>query len=91
VAEQRSEHADVVAAPEAAADHGTFVDLCPVQFVLDVAVQFGVADADDRNFSCGQIEVSGIARLVDRLRVDDVEPQAVIQRQLVGRAPGRFR
>ena len=98
MAEERPEHADVVAAAVAGTQHRLFVDLVgradarrPVQAVLDVTVQADAADPDHPDLARVEIEEPGVARLVDGLRVDDIEPQPVVERQLVVHPPGVLR
>ncbi len=95
VAEGGPEHADVVAAPVAGADHGLGVDLVrdaeawrPVDLVLDVALQVDVAHAADADLAGVDVQPAAVARLVHGLRVDDVGPQPVVEGQLRGGAPG---
>ena len=98
VAEQRSEDADVVDAAVAAAQDRLLGDLMgrahtrrPVQLVLDTAVQRNIPDPDDPDLAGVQVEEPCVARVVDRLRVDDVEPQPVVERRLAVHAPGVLR
>ena len=60
----------------------------PVEIVLDVTVQPDAADPRHFDQACVEIEESAVAGLVHRLRVDHVQPQPVVQRQLGGDPPG---
>ena len=95
VAEDRAEHAGVVAAAVAGANHRLLVDLVggaepgrPVDLVLDVAGQVDVAHAAHPDLAGVDVQPAAVARLVDRLRVVDVGAQAVVEGQLRGGAPG---
>src|SRR3954468_10915696 len=98
MSEERPEYADVVAAPVAGAQYRFFINLVgradarrPVEMVFHAAVHRNATDADDQNVASGQVEKPGISRLVDRLRINDVEPQAVVQRDSCVRTPGILR
>src|SRR4051812_97084 len=98
MSEERSEYADVIAAPVPGAQNGFFVKLIgcadarrPVEMVLDAAVHRNATHADDQDVAGSQVEKTGVPRLVDRLRVDDVQPQAVVQGHSRARAPGVLR
>src|SRR5882672_10814020 len=98
MAKQRSEHADVVAAPITGSEHCLLVQLVrradarrPVRMILDAAVQRNASDARDEdvgrwdgNPSVADIRENepALADIADGLRVDEIEPQAVVQRQL---------
>ena len=95
MAEQRTEHTDIVGAPIAGADHGLFVQLIgpadtrrPIESVLGISGQVNAAYTAHESATGGEIDPRPVARLVDRLRVDHVEAQPVIECQLWGRAPG---
>ena len=94
VAEDRSEHAEVVAASVAASDDRFLVDLVgradtrrPVERVLDVTVQPDAADTRNPDEAGVEIEESGVPRLVHGLRIEDVESQPVVQRQSTVHTP----
>ena len=105
--EQRSEHADVVAAPITGSEHRLLVQLVrradarrPVRMILDAAVQRNASDARDEDVGRwnGNLPVADVgqnepalAGVADRLRVDEIEAQAVVQRQLAVDVPGVLR
>ena len=89
VAEKRTEHTDVVAAPVTGAEHSPFVHLIrcsdtrrPIESVFGISGQVNVAHTPHETATGGEIDPRPVARLVDRLRVDHVEAQPVIERQL---------
>ena len=98
VAKQRAEHPEIVAAPEACTKDRLLRQLvrrtqprCPVEPVLRVAGQVDVADAADEAAARREIDPRAVPGFVDRLRVDDVEPQAIVERQLRVEPPGVLR
>ena len=50
--------------------------------VLDVAVQADAADAANEDLAGVEVQPAAVAGLVHRLRIDDVEAQAVVHGQL---------
>src|SRR5206468_3589952 len=98
VAEQRAEDADVVAAPVAGADHQLLIELISdaearreVQAVFDAAIERDAADACYLDLACVDVEEAAVAGLIHRLRIDHVQTQAVVERQLAVGAPGVLR
>ena len=88
VAEGRAEDADVVAAAVAHPDDGLLVDLvgdaeAGRELILFLMSPFSADAADCRPPSsrpCLEVEEAGVAGLVDRLRHDVLEPDAVVER-----------
>src|SRR5215510_7596551 len=95
MAEERTEDPDVVAAAIARADHHLVSDLVreaqargEIDAVLHVAAETGAAEADSADLASIEAQEAGVAGLVDRLRIDNVQAQAVIDVQLRRHAPG---
>mgnify|MGYP003693586857 CR=1 FL=1 len=102
VAEERSEHAEVVAAAVAAADDGLAgradrsTPTRGAQLRRFSTSPFNPMPPTPATRICPVVEIqeAAVAGLVHRLRVDDVEPQAVVERQLArsgARCPARSR
>src|SRR5207245_11444267 len=60
----------------------------PVHLVLHVPGQVDVAEARDADLAGVDVEPAPVARPVHGLRVDDVGPQPVVERQLRRGSPG---
>src|SRR5207247_11439466 len=60
----------------------------PVDLVLHVTRQVDVADTTDADLTGVDVHPSPVARLVHRLRAQDVGPDPVVERELRRRTPG---
>src|SRR5262249_17527435 len=58
-----------------------------VDAVLDVSIEIGIADAGREDLARLETQEARIARLVDSLRVDDIQAQAIVDRELRIDAP----
>src|SRR5262245_21101390 len=95
MAEERTEDPNVVAAAIARANHHLVGGLVreaqsrgEIDAVLHVAAETGTAEADSAYLARIEVQETGVAGLVDRLRIDNVQAQAVVDGQLRRQAPG---
>src|SRR4029450_12495586 len=62
-----------------------------IEAVLYIACQVDIADPTNLDFSRIEVQPAAVTSFVDGLRIDDVEPQPVVQRQLRADPPSVLR